>query len=87
LSIVIVVAADVSRILCLFFLIQMVAVTGAVCYEQEACGMWHKTQGIVVPSFVSDPVVSIADKIVDDDVYYLLHASVVRLLLLLLLLL
>ena len=39
-----------------------------------ACGMWHVARGIAVPSIVSDPVVSIADKIVDDDVYYLPHA-------------
>ena len=35
-------------------------------------------------SIVSDPVVSVADRIVDAGVYYLLHASTLRLLLLIL---
>ena len=46
--------------------------------------MRHEARGIVVPSIVSSPVVSIADRIVDDGVYYLLYASTSRLLLLLL---
>ena len=46
--------------------------------------MRHEARGIIVPSIVSDPVVSIADRIVDDGVYYLLHVFTLRLLLLLL---
>ena len=48
--------------------------------------MRHEARGIVIPTIISDPVVFVADEIIDDGIYYLLNASTVSLLLLLLLL-